>query len=256
MSGQAAMESHRMTIDPLRLGRDRRGPRRADRRLAAAAALVLLLAGCSTSKHQDVVGSIPDDYRVNHPITIDEQLATMDVPVGLDTARLSAPVKGNIAGFAQRFNASGSGLMAIVVPDGSPNEAAATGISHRIYDVLVGAGVRPGSIDFRAYPAGPSETNAPVRLAFNKITARVEGCGAWPDRLENDVKNRNYENFGCSTQANLAAMVDNPLDLLYPRALAPADAARRSAVLDNYRKGDIYSAKQRLERGEISEVGN
>jgi pilus assembly protein CpaD len=133
---------------------------------------------------------------------------------------------------------------------------AATGIGHRIYDVLVGAGVRPGSIDFRAYPAGPSETNAPVRLAFNKITASVEGCGAWTDRLENDVSNRNYKNFGCATQANLAAMVDNPLDLLYPRALAPADAARRSTALDNYRKGDAYTSKQKLGEGEISEVGN
>jgi pilus assembly protein CpaD len=245
-----------MTSDPLRLALDRRFPRRAGRRLAAAAAVVLFLAGCSTSKHQDVVGSIPDDYRVNHPIAIDEQLATMDVPVGLDTARLSSPVKGNITGFAQRFNASGSGLMAIVVPEGSPNQVAATGIGHRIYDVLVGAGVRPGSIDFRAYPAGASETNAPVRLAFNKITARVEGCGAWPDRLENNVDNRNFKNFACATQTNLAAMVDNPLDLLYPRALAPADAARRSTVLDNYRKGESYTSKQPLGQGAISEVGN
>jgi pilus assembly protein CpaD len=245
-----------MTTDPLRPRIDRRRPRQVDRRLAAAAALVFLLAGCSTSKRQDIVGSVPDDYRVNHPILIDEQLAAMDVPVGLDTARLTAPIKGNITGFAQRFKASGSGLIAIIVPDGSPNEVPATGIAHRIYDVLVGAGVGPGSIDFRVYPAGPSETNAPVRLAFNKVTARVEGCGAWPDRLENDFKNRNYANFGCATQANLAAMVDNPLDLLYPRALAPADAGRRSAVLEKYRNGDIYSAKQQLEKGEISEVGN
>jgi pilus assembly protein CpaD len=133
---------------------------------------------------------------------------------------------------------------------------AATGIGHRICDVLVGAGVRPGAIDFRAYPAGPSETNAPVRLAFNKITARVEGCGAWPDRLESDSNNRNYKNFGCSAQANLAAMVDNPLDLLYPRALAPADAGRRSTVLEKYRNGDAYAGKQRLLEGEVSEVGN
>jgi pilus assembly protein CpaD len=231
--------------------------RRIDPRLAAAAALILVLAGCSASSRQDVVGSIPDDYRVSHPITIDEQLATMDVPVGLDTARLPTPVKGNIVAFAQRFKASGSGLIAIVVPDGSPNEVVATGISHRIYDVLVGAGVRPDALDFRAYDAEPSETNAPIRLAFNKITAHVDGCGAWPDRLERDFKNRNYENFGCATQANLAAMVDNPLDLIYPRALTPADAARRSAVLDKYRQGQVYSTRQRLEGGEVSTgVGN
>ena len=244
-----------MITDPLPLKAGQ--PHRADRRVAAATVLLLALVGCSTSRHQDVVGSIPDDYRANHPITIDEQLSTMDIPVGLDTARLSTPVKGNVVGFAQRFKDSGGALMAIVVPAGSPNEVVATSVGHQIYDVLVGAGVRPASLDFRAYHAGSAETNAPIRLAYNKITAHVDGCGAWPDRLENDFKNRNYENFGCASQANLAAMVDNPLDLIYPRGVAPADASRRSAVLEKYRDGEIYSAKQKLEKGEVATgVGN
>jgi pilus assembly protein CpaD len=251
------MERNEMTTDPLPITAHRRRALRFEPRPAVAIALLFALCGCFASPRQDVVGSIPDDYRVNHPIKIDEQLATMDIPIGLDTARLNTPVKGNIVGFAQRFKASGSGLIAIVVPDGSPNEVVATGISHQIYDVLVGAGVKPGSLDFRAYPAGPSEANAPIRLAFNKITAHVEGCGAWPDRLDKDFDNRNYQNFGCASQANLAAMVDNPLDLIYPRAVAPADAARRSAVLEKYRAGEDYSAGQRLEGGEVSEgVGN
>jgi pilus assembly protein CpaD len=245
-----------MITDRLPIAARRRRALRFDPRPAATIALLLALSGCFASRH-DVVGSIPDDYRVNHPIRIDEQLATMDVPVGLDTARLTTPVKGNIVGFAQRFKASGSGLIAIVVPDGSPNQVVATGLSHQIYDVLVGAGVKPGSLDFRSYGAEASETNAPIRLAFNKITAHVEGCGAWPDHLEKDFHNRNYQNFGCATQSNLAAMVDNPLDLIYPRALSPADAARRSTVLDKYRKGEVYSAAQKLEGGEVSEgVGN
>jgi pilus assembly protein CpaD len=245
-----------MTTDRLPVAARRRSFR-FDPRPVATIVMLLALSGCFASPRHDVVGSIPDDYRVNHPIRIDEQLATMDVPVGLDTARLSAPVKGNIVGFAQRFKASGSGLIAIVVPDGSPNEVVATSLGHQIYDVLIGAGVKPGSLDFRSYGAEPAETNAPIRLAFNKITAHVEGCGAWPDRLEKDFNNRNYQNFGCSSQANLAAMVDNPLDLIYPRALAPADAARRSTVLEKYRNGDVYSASQKLEGGEVSQgVGN
>ena len=35
--------------------------------------------------------SVPDDYRDTHPIAIEEMLATMDIPVGLDTGRLTGP---------------------------------------------------------------------------------------------------------------------------------------------------------------------
>lgn len=235
--------------------------RRDSFRIAGAAVAVLaalaVLGGCSTTKRQDITGSVPDDYRIVHPIRIDEQLATMDIPVGRDTAGLSGPVKSNIVGFAQRFRASDSAFMALVVPTGSPNEIVATSIGHEVYDVLVRAGVKPSALEIRRYRAGAKDTVAPIRLAYNRLAARVDGCGAWPNDLDKDPGNRNYRNFGCASQANLAAMVDNPLDLLYPRGSTPPDATRRSTVLENYGKGEVYSAKQRLETGEVVKgVGN
>lgn len=235
----------------------RRHPRRVDPRIVVASALIFMLAGCKTLERYENIAAEPDDFRINHPILIDEQLHTMDIPVGLNTARLSAPVKGSIVGFAQRFKAGDSNLMAIVSPGGSPNQAVASDMSQQVRDVLVNAGVSPDAVEFRSYSAGPKETSAPIRLAYNKISAHVEGCGSWPDHLEKNFLNQNYKNFGCTSQSNLAAMIDNPLDLLYPRAVTPADAARRSTVLEKYRKGEIYAAKQRLESGEVAQgVGN
>lgn len=251
------MECHAMTTGPEPAARRGRSAPRLDFRFVAAAAVLVALAGCSTSKQQDITASIPDDYRVQHPITIDEQLATMDIPVGLDTGRLNSGTKGNIVGFAQRFNSSGSALMAIVAPVGSPNEVVAASMSHQVYDVLVASGVRPGALDFRTYRAGAKESTAPIRLAYSGIAATVADCGEWPDYLNNDSHNRNFKNFGCATQANLAAMVDNPLDLLYPRGSTPPDAARRAKVLQNYENGEVYSAKQKLEGGQVAVgVGN
>lgn len=228
-----------------------------DWRIAAMLALVILLAGCAYSKENIIVETIPDDYRIEHPIKIDQKLHTMDIPVGLGTAHLSSPVKGNIVGFAQRFRDGDSNVMAIVTPNGSPNQAVAADMSRQVHDVLVSAGVKPEALEFRGYSAEANETAAPIRLAYNKIDARVEDCGVWPDQLSVHFRNRNYKNFGCASQANLAAVVDNPLDLVYPRGQTPADAARRSTVLDKYRRGEIYAAKQRLESGEVAEgVGN
>jgi pilus assembly protein CpaD len=52
------------------------------------------------------------------------------------------------------------------------------------------------------------------------------------------MENQPYWNLGCANQRNLAAMVDNPSDLLQPRGETPAYAGRRSVAIDKYRKGD------------------
>lgn len=67
-------------------------------------------------------------------------------------------------------------------------------------------------------------------------------CGLWPHdtgtgdaRL--DMMNRPHFNHGCASQANLAAMVANPNDLLGPRAEGPIDASRRQTAINRYRAG-------------------
>lgn len=217
----------------------------------AACALVLsaMLAGCSAPPKTDIVGSVPDDYRLTHPIFYAEGLETMDVPVGVDMARLPGPMLATIAGFGQRFIGSGSGILAIVTPVGTPNQVAAASIGHQIRDQLIAAGVGAREIEFRSYRAGPDESGAPVRLAYNRMAARTEPCQPWTDEVTHSSENEHYRNFGCATQQNLAAVVENPLDLLYPRGTAPADAGRRSTVLGKYRKGEAYQTDYSKEPG-------
>ena len=56
-------------------------------------------------------------------------------------------------------------------------------------------------------------------------------CGLWPNDLgvsvDSDyIENRSYWNLGCASQRNLAAMVDNPADLVQPRGETPAYTPR------------------------------
>ena len=88
-----------------------------------------------------------------------------------------------------------------------------------------------------AYDAAAYGPNAPIRLAFFAITAKAGPCGEWPeDLVENTVENRNYHNFGCATQANLAAQIANPMDLVQPRGMSAIDAEQRNVVIQDYRK--------------------
>ncbi len=70
-----------------------------------------------------------------------------------------------------------------------------------------------------------------------RLAAQTAACGPWTDNVARNYQNNHYAAFGCATQQNLAAVVSNPLDLLYPRMMTPPNAARRSGVLDAYQNG-------------------
>jgi pilus assembly protein CpaD len=211
--------------------------RRGIRPVLAATALTLALAGCQTVESITApVAALPNDYRANHPITIEESLATFDIPVGRETPYLATGMDGNVLAFAGGFMSSGSGTLAIVLPMGSPNVANAASIAVQVEGILVAGGVSPAEIEYRTYPGGTATANAPIRLAYVRLAATTGQCGLWPDNLARNV-DVNYANFGCATQQNLAAMVANPLDLLYPRLMTPPSAVRRSNVLDAYQAG-------------------
>jgi pilus assembly protein CpaD len=184
-----------------------------------------------------VTGGVPDDYRVNHPISVEESVDTMDVPVGLNSQHLTGGMRANVQGFGLKFLNSRSALIAIVVPQGSANARVAGWLANEIQDALIGAGVSARSIEIRSYRASRSEQTAPIRLAYARIAAKTAACGPWTESMTMGKSNTNYAAYGCASQQNLAAMVDNPLDLLYPRAPTASYAARRQKVLDSYGQG-------------------
>lgn len=206
-------------------------------RLAASIVLVgavALLSGCGSKM---TTGSIPDDYRTRHPITLAEGEHTLDLPVSSGDHRLSTGMKDTIRGFAQNFASSPSGVIQIQVPTGSYNAGAASQLSGQIRKTLTDAGVRPGQILMTSYQAYPDGDAAPIRLAYVGTKAMTSACGEWPEDLSDiTFANRNWHNFGCASQNNLAAQVANPTDLIAPRGMTPIDATQRAAVIEAYRK--------------------
>ncbi|MBP1851752.1 CpaD family pilus assembly protein [Rhizobium halophytocola] len=203
--------------------------------LAAATAL----SGCGNMNRDDTTtGAIPDDYRTRHPIVLNQVEHAIDLPISGSDSRLTVGMRDTIGGFASAYKSDSSAIVQIMLPSGSANAAAARHLSKDIRRTLINAGVPSGRIVFTAYQAGGYGNAAPVRLSYVAMTASTAPCGQWPEDLANDTfQNRNWENFGCSTQANLAAQIANPTDLLGPRKPAPIDAERRGNVIEKYRSG-------------------
>lgn len=195
-----------------------------------------VLSGCG-SKDPSMTGSIPDDYRTRHPIVLTESAQTMDIPIATGDRELTVAVRDNIRGFAGDHAAKSRGAMQIMLPIGSTNAATAHRLGKEIRSTLLAAGVRRDQVIVTNYDATGYGPSAPIRLAFFAITAKAGPCGEWPeDLVVNTMANRNYHNFGCATQANLAAQIANPMDLVQPRGMSPIDAEQRNGVIQDYRE--------------------
>jgi pilus assembly protein CpaD len=201
---------------------------------AFIAAVAGMLASCGNS--QMTTGSIPDDYRTRHPIVLAEGESTLDVPVASGDVRLSTGLKDMVRGFGQKFAGSPAGVIQVQVPHGSYNAGAAATLAGDVRRTLTQIGIRPQRILMSSYAAMSNGDAAPIRLSYVTTKAMTSQCGNWPEDLSDDTTaNKNWYNFGCASQNNLAAQIANPSDLIAPRAMTPIDAAQRGQVISKYR---------------------
>ncbi len=202
--------------------------------IAVVALAASLLQGCA--RDPMTTNAIPDDYRTRHPITLSEAEHSLDIPVSAGDSRLTTAMADNVRGFAQNYASMSTGVINIQMPSGSPNSATAARMAKQIRSTLSGAGVAPGKIMQTRYAASANGDAAPIRLSYIAVTAMTGQCGQWPEDLsDNTFANKNWYNFGCASQSNLAAQIANPMDLVGPRGMSPIDAERRAVVIDTYR---------------------
>lgn len=239
--------------------RHRPSPRAAALALLVAGAGVAL-AGCDTDHVAGVAE--PMIYNQRHPIVLSEASTRLDLPVGAGRTGLTDRQKEDIRDFAQDWRRNGRGPVGLMVPAGGVSGSAAAFATPAIRNTLAAAGVPSTAILTRRYDAGGAEGVAPVKLGFVKLKASVtHPCGFWPGDLAygGDIKaeapNGDYWNYGCATQANLAAQVADPEDLARPRAQSPAYAARREQVTEKYRAGEDSATSYSQQQSKISSAG-
>lgn len=228
-------------------------------RLIAAAGFALTLAGCyATPKVAEV--PYPTDYRDRHPITIKERERTVEIFVGRNRGGLTPAQRADVLSFSQQWRREAMSGIIVDVPRGNGFDRAVSDSMREVHSILAASGVPRNAVYVRNYRPGPVAL-ASIKLNYSRLSADAGPCGQWPHDIgpsfdAKDFENRPYWNLGCATQRNLAAMVDNPADLVQPRGEAPAYTGRRSIVLDKYRKGENPSGTYvGYDTGKISDLG-
>lgn len=227
-------------------------------RLLAAGGLAAMLAGCNESRVVDT--DYPTDYRLRHPITLKEGDRTVEVFVGRNRGGLTPPQRADVLAFAQLWRREATSGIIVDIPAGGSTGVAAADSMREIHSIFAASGVPQRAVYTRDYH--PADTAlASIKISYSKLTATAGPCGLWPSDLGpadgNYTENRPYWNLGCSQQRNLAAMIDNPADLVQPRGEGPSYNGRRTVATDKYRKGDNPSGTYgtAYDTGKISDLG-
>ncbi|MBU6373395.1 MAG: CpaD family pilus assembly lipoprotein [Alphaproteobacteria bacterium] len=212
-----------------------------------AALLSLATAACATTAPTGPSGHPAPTVADTHRIKVEQVDAKLQVSIA--DGVLADETLREIEAFATEYRLTGHGPMTMSAPSGARSQMVQT-----VRAYLDELGVIPEAISFSTYDTGGP--GAPLLLGFVRYEAEAPACPSLGgENLAISWSNKPWSGFGCATQANLAAMIADPADLMAPRATDPADATRRAVVLERYRQGgQTHATRSSDERVSVSAV--
>lgn len=200
-----------------------------------------LLAGCATPMQSQAPTFL------KHPIQIAESIERLELYARPEGMSLSARDQQAVAGFLESYARYGEGALHVNVPgQGNAGTAQTTAMIH---DMMGQMGMGGQAIQQGAYQSGPI---APVVVSYRRLKTLPQDCSI-RSSLSRTYNNQPYANFGCSQSANLAAMIQDPAQLIAPYDMTAPNMRRRMTVYDKYIKGENPASEQPV-RQEISSV--
>ncbi|MEE7458520.1 pilus assembly protein CpaD [Methylorubrum populi] len=227
---------------------------RASRLRPAVAVLLVagLLGACRADRVATTGSTYPIDVRTRHPIVLADGERTLDIfPTGI--GHIDPRQRADLEAFLTEYRRYGRGVLLVEMPRGvspglaGPVERTGAAIRHLAGEM----GVPARGLQLTAYPIANPTLASPLRLSFQRMQAKVaDKCGLWPRDLgvsdvRADWSNEPTWNLGCATQANFAAQVADPIDLVRGRPEGRIDSVRRTQDIGQLREGKDPSTQWR-----------
>jgi pilus assembly protein CpaD len=203
-------------------------PLRVAATAAFAAVLATTIAGCDTPRIADEVHPRLSDPSRRHPITVVAETATLDIEISPAGKGADARAYIETTKYMRNYGYEGRGPMTIAVPRNAGGRA-----SHRVQAVRLAAH-RAGVPSNRLRVVPKSDAFGTITLSYDRIAAIGPTCGDWSSDVSRNPENLPYNNFGCASQRNLAAMAATPTDLMFPARESARGSETRSQDAKNF----------------------
>lgn len=201
---------------------------------AAVSVLAFALIGCEASRVPDQMHPLLTDPSKRHPIGIADDSVLLDLPpVSGDPAERSRDTIAAMR-FMRKFKQEGRGQLVVSV---AAAERRQWGVERRLDEVRRLArvvGVAASRMRFTD-KAHPQSIGAAVTLSYERLAVVPPVCGDWSENVARNPENLPYPNYGCASQRNLAAMIANPTDVVFPAEETPRLSDNRAAAYAAYK---------------------
>jgi pilus assembly protein CpaD len=211
------------------------------------------LTACAGVPRPDVLNPASSAADRHEPTAV-AAVQRLEIPVTSGQSTLADEERARLHAFANDYLRYGHGALVLETPSGGANAEAASVMAAETRRALAEAGVSYAAIAGSTREAGAD--SAPILVSFNRYEARAPECAPlWQQDLAHQSNNQPWASFGCATNYNLAALVEDPADLDHPREAEARDSGRRDTVMEAYRDGErTHATRSNDERVAISDA--
>lgn len=202
-----------------------------------------LTAACASIPEPDLNRAPISSAADRHQPTAQAAIQRIELAAAPGQMELAGSERAELHAFASDYLRYGHGPLVLETPSGAANSEAASILAADARRTLAEAGVSYAAIAGSTRDAGGE--NMPILVSFNRFEAQAPECAPlFEQDLAHQSNNQPWASFGCATNFNLAAMVEDPADLTRPRDMAARDSGRRDTVMDAYRAGEQTHAER------------
>lgn len=209
------------------------------------------LVGCSVIAISFAACAVPGKsgppLYLKNPIQVTESVERLELYSRPDGMSLSARDQDALGEFLSLYGQFGDGPLYINTPNRATPGVSQT--KHIVQNMLGQIGLASAPVQQGQYQV-MHNAPAPVVLSYRRLKTVPQDCSI-NHYITGTYANQTHETFGCVASANLAAMIEDPRQLIHPYGLAPSDMRRRMTVYDKYIKGENPASAQ-PNRQEIS----
>ena len=112
-------------------------------RAALAAGCALFLCGCNTDQQVAGQPDPPNDYRLRHPITMQESDRSIELFIGSNRGELTPTQRAQVLSFGLGWKREATGGIVVTRPVGTNNEQASADAMREIGSILAASGMPP-----------------------------------------------------------------------------------------------------------------
>ena len=203
-------------------------------KFAMLAASSLTLSACVGTPGHNLQPSI-----YNNPIQISESIERLELYSRPNGMELSARDQDAVSNFIEAYRQFGDGPLYINMPamaQGGLGPQQAAGL---VRQAAMQYGVN-NTIQSGQYQNRQGQP-APVIVSYRRLKSVPQNCRFQGDLTSSDL-NVPADSWGCAYHANLAAMIQDPRQLLEPYGSGSSNAQRRLMVHDKYIEGQDTAA--------------